>query len=243
MATYESVLSVEGLEAGYGESPVNRGVSFSVRSAEVVGLLGANGAGKTTLLNVISGFIKPTAGSVTFERTSLIGRRPDQVAGLGVIQVSQFMDLFLDMSVEDNLRLGATCALGRVENGRGALDAVFNSFPRLAERRGQKVGTLSGGERRMVAIGRSMMGHPKLLLLDEPSGGLSPQFVAEIGTICGRLKEQGATMLIVEQNFDLVFKVADRILIMREGEIVYDETAAATREKFSDHELARFVYL
>ncbi|MER1966299.1 ABC transporter ATP-binding protein [Castellaniella sp. GW247-6E4] len=243
MATYENILSIKGLDAGYGENPVNRGISFSVQSAEVVGLLGANGAGKTTLLNVISGFIKPTAGSILFEQASLIGRRPDQVAGLGVIQVSQFMDLFLDMSVEDNLRLGATCARGRAETGRGALDAVFKSFPRLAERRSQKVGTLSGGERRMVAIGRSMMGQPKLLLLDEPSGGLSPQFVAEIGSICSRLKEQGATMLIVEQNFDLVFKVADRIMVMREGEIVYDDTAVATRENFNDHELARFVYL
>ena len=213
----DELLRVRGLEAGYPNKKILFGVDFEVRSGEAVALLGANGSGKSTALNCVSGFIRPSAGRIRVAGRELAGKRPHEVFRAGVAQVSQTRDLFPDMSVEENLRLGA--ARRPHVDMRRQLAAVLKDFPRLAERRGQTVRTMSGGEQQMVAIARALMGAPKLLLLDEPSGGLAPKFVDEIGRVTMRLKAVGTTMLIVEQNLKLALAVADRFLVLKAGRV------------------------
>ena len=233
-----TLLSLDNVSARYGKADALRDVSLQVTEGEVVALLGANGAGKTTLLNMISGFIKPAAGSIQLQGVHIGGHKPYRVFRQGVVQVSQARDLFPAMTVKDNLELGAAT---RKEDFASDLNQVFDYFPRLRERREQRVGTLSGGEQQMVAIGRALMGQPKILLLDEPSGGLAPRFVEEIGRIMRTLKEKGSTMLIVEQNIALAFKVADRFYILRDGEVVRTGVPAELGTDYSD--IARSYYL
>ncbi len=239
MATHDSLLSVKGLHVSYGTKEVLRGIDYSVSEGEVVAVLGANGSGKSTSLNTISGFVAPTAGSIVFDGTDITELPAHRIFRLGVIQVSQSRDLFPGLTVEHNLRLGAT-----VRNRDAAeeqLDRVFKYFPRLSERRRQHARTLSGGEQQMVAIGRAVMGKPRLLLLDEPSGGLAPQFINEIGSIIRALKDDGATMLMVEQNLALAFKVADRFIILRDG-VVSDGGFVKSLEGNHD-DIVRTIYL
>jgi branched-chain amino acid transport system ATP-binding protein len=231
------VLEVEGLVAGYGRVQVLRGVGFAVGRGEVVALLGANGSGKSTALNTISGFIRPMEGRIRLEGEEIGGRPPHWTFRRGVVQLSQARDLFPDMSVEDNLRLGAAVRGG----GPAGLDRVFELFPRLAERRRQTVRTMSGGEQQMVALGRALMGQPRLLLLDEPSGGLAPVFVTEIGRTIERLKAAGATMLMVEQNVRLALKVADRFVALRDGQVLVDGPVGELSGAYDD--LVRRIYL
>jgi branched-chain amino acid transport system ATP-binding protein len=205
------------VEAGYPNKKILFGVDFEVRRGEVVALLGANGSGKSTALNAVSGFIRPSAGRIRVDGQELARKAPHEVFRAGVAQVSQSRDLFPDMTVEDNLRLGAA-RRHQVEAGR-QLATVLKDFPRLQERLGQMVRTMSGGEQQMVAIARALMSAPKLLLLDEPSGGLAPKFVEEIGEVMLRLKAAGTTMLIVEQNLKLALSVADRFLILKSGRV------------------------
>jgi len=237
--THDSLLSVEGLHVSYGTKEILHGIDYSVSEREVVAVLGANGSGKSTSLNTISGFVTPSTGSIVFDGTDITKLPAHRIFRLGVIQVSQSRDLFPDLSVEHNLRLGAT-----VRNRDGVeeqLETVFEYFPRLRERRRQQVRSLSGGEQQMVAIGRAVMARPRLLLLDEPSGGLAPQFINEIGTIIQALKDDGATMLMVEQNLALAFKVADRFIILRDG-VVSDGGFVKSLE--GDHEdIVRTIYL
>jgi branched-chain amino acid transport system ATP-binding protein len=233
------LLTVAGLHVSYGTKEILHGIGYEVGEGEVVAVLGANGSGKSTSLNAISGFVVPTAGSVVFDGTDMAGMAAHRIFRLGVVQVSQSRDLFPDLSVEQNLRLGAS-----VRNRDGVqhqLERVFHYFPRLLERRNQQTRTLSGGEQQMVAIGRAVMARPRLLLLDEPSGGLSPQFVNEIGTIIQALKEDGATMLMVEQNLALAFKVADRFIILRDG-VVSDGGFVKSLEGSVD-DIVRTIYL
>src|SRR5262245_31912534 len=208
----DELLMARGVEAGYPSKQILFGVDFAIARGEVVALLGANGSGKSTALNCVSGFIRPSAGTIRLEQQEIAGKPPHQIYRAGIAQVSQTRDLFLDMSVEDNLRLGAT---RRAVDVAARLDAIWGDFPRLAERRAQGVRTMSGGEQQMVAIARALMGAPKLLLLDEPSGGLAPRFVEEIAALMGRLKQAGTTMLMVEQNIKLALAVADRFLVLR----------------------------
>ena len=215
MATHDAILSVDGLHVSYGTKEVLRGIDYRISEREVVAVLGANGSGKSTSLNAISGFVPPTSGSVTFDGTNITALPAHQIFRLGVIQVSQSRDLFPNLTVEHNLRLGAT--VRNRDAIEEQLELVFNYFPRLNERRRLHARLLSGGEQQMVAIGRAVMAKPRLLLLDEPSGGLAPQFINEIGTIIQTLKDDGATMLMVEQNLALAFKVADRFIILRDG--------------------------
>ena len=239
MATRDSLLRVSGLHVSYGTKEILHGIDYSVSEREVVAVLGANGSGKSTSLNTISGFVAPTAGSIVFDGTDITKLAAHRIFRLGVIQVSQSRDLFPDLSVEHNLRLGAT-----IRNRDGAeeqLETVFEYFPRLRERRRQQVRSLSGGEQQMVAIGRAVMAKPRLLLLDEPSGGLAPQFINEIGTIIQALKEDGATMLMVEQNLALAFKVADRFIILRDG-VVSDGGFVKSLEGNHD-DIVRTIYL
>jgi branched-chain amino acid transport system ATP-binding protein len=214
----EPTLAVEALSAGYGRVQVLHEVSFAVGRGEVVALLGANGSGKSTALNTISGFLRPMAGRIRLDGDDIGGRPPHQTFRRGVVQVSQGRDLFPDMSVEDNLRLGAAVR----GDARAGLGRVYELFPRLAERRRQTVRTMSGGEQQMVAVGRALMGDPRLLLLDEPSGGLAPAFVAEIGRTIERLKAARTTMLMVEQNVRLALAVADRFVALRDGRILVE---------------------
>ncbi len=239
MATHDSLLSVEGLHVSYGTKEVLRGIDYRVSECEVVAVLGANGSGKSTSLNTISGFVAPSAGSIVFDGTDITKLPAHRIFRLGVIQVSQSRDLFPDLTVEHNLRLGAT--VRNRDEAEEQLERVFTYFPRLNERRRQQARTLSGGEQQMVALGRAVMGKPRLLLLDEPSGGLAPQFINEIGTIIQALKDDGATMLMVEQNLALAFKVADRFIILRDG-IVSDGGFVRSLEGNLD-DIVRTIYL
>ena len=237
MATDGPLLAVEGLVAGYGHIQILRGVDLTVRRGEVVALLGANGSGKSTALNTISGFIRPMAGVIRLGGEDIAGQPPHRTFRRGVVQVSQARDLFPDMTVEDNLQLGAAIR----GDAHGGLMRVFDLFPRLADRRRQSVRSMSGGEQQMVAIGRALMGDPTLLLLDEPSGGLAPVFVTEIGRVVQRLKDEGTTVLMVEQNVRLALAVADRFVALRDGLVLAQGPVADLRGHYED--LARRIYL
>ena len=235
----EPILTVKGLCVAYGTKEVLQGIDYEIDEGEVVAVLGANGSGKSTSINAISGFVPSKAGKVTFEGTDITNQPAHKIFRHGIIQVSQARDLFPFLTVEHNLRLGSVIR-NRAET-EVQLEKVFNYFPRLKERRNQLSRTLSGGEQQMVAIGRAVMSKPKLLLLDEPSGGLAPQFVNEIGNIIQMLKDDGATMLMVEQNLKLALKIADRFIILRDGQ-VSDGGFVKSLEGNHD-EIVRTIYL
>ena len=235
----ESLLSIKGLHVSYGTKEVLRGIDYEVSEREVVAVLGANGSGKSTSLNTISGFVAALAGKVVFDGVDITNMPAHKIYRLGVIQVSQSRDLFPFLTVEHNLRLGGVIR-NRAEIEM-QLEKVFTYFPRLKERRRQLARTLSGGEQQMVAIGRAVMAKPRLLLLDEPSGGLAPQFIIEIGTIIQALKDEGATMLMVEQNLALAFKVADRFIILRDGTV--SDGGFVKAMEGSQDDIVRTIYL
>ena len=237
MAAPEPVLRVQNLAARYGKIAALRNATLEIGEGEAVALLGANGSGKSTLLNTVCGFLSPAAGRVTLAGQSIGGLPPHRVFQRGIVQVAQGRDLFGSMSVLDNLQLGAV----RRHRPGPEVEEIFRYFPRLQERQQQIVRTLSGGEQQMVAMGRALMSAPRILLLDEPSGGLAPRFVQEIGNIMQTLKQQGRTMLLVEQNLALAASVADRFYILRDGETVASGDAEALRQ---DREMfARTYYL
>ncbi len=231
-------LAVSDLRVRYGASEILQGLDFHVHPGEVVCLLGNNGCGKSTALNAVSGFVRPYAGSIRFDGSELSGQPPHIAFRHGVAQVSQRRDLFPDMTVEENLRLGAAI---RKSATAASLDRVFTLFPRLAERRRQKARTMSGGEQQMVAIGRALMSNPKLLLLDEPSGGLAPRVLDEIAQALSRLKAEHVTMLMVEQNIGLAGAVAERFYILRHGKAA--ETGTLQADGRQEAELVRRIYL
>tara|TARA_B100000586_G_C20075119_1_gene412675 strand:- start:201 stop:899 length:699 start_codon:yes stop_codon:yes gene_type:complete len=232
-------MSVKSLHVSYGTKEVLKGIDYSISKQEVVAVLGANGSGKSTSLNTISGFVSASSGNVRFDGKDITNLPAHSIFRLGVVQVSQSRDLFPNLSVEDNLRLGAT--IRNRDNIQQEIERVYKYFPRLSERRHQEARLLSGGEQQMVAVGRAVMAKPRLLLLDEPSGGLAPQFINEIGSIIQSLKDDGATMLMVEQNLALAFKVADRFIILRDG-LVSDGGFVKTLEGNHD-EIVRTIYL
>jgi branched-chain amino acid transport system ATP-binding protein len=234
----EPLLSLDRVEAGYPGKQILFGVDLAIDAGEVVALLGANGSGKSTALNTVSGFVRPSAGSIRLAGAEIAGETPHRIFRRGVVQVSQGRDLFPDMTVEDNLRLGAWV---RPAVSGDTLAAVYDSFPRLAERRRQQAGLMSGGEQQMVAIGRALMAEPKLLLLDEPSGGLAPAFVEEIATIMRGLKRRGITMMLVEQNLKFARAVADRFLILRDGRVAQHHDIRDGG--VSEEEIVRSIYL
>lgn len=214
----ETLMTIRDLNVAYGKKPILRGASYDILKGECLTLLGANGSGKSTSLNAICGFVRPTSGSIKLGDQELIGLAPHQIFSHGVAQVSQGRDLFPDLSVEDNLRLGAMQRGSK--SAASSLDSVYKRFPRLEERRKQPTRTLSGGEQQMVAVGRALMSQPRLLLLDEPSGGLSPEFCEEIAVLMDGLKAEGVTLLMVEQNLKLAFRAADRFIVLRDGAVV-----------------------
>ncbi len=226
----EPLLKVDNLESFYGPIMAIRGVSLSVNPGQIVTVLGANGAGKTTLLKTISGVMDPEKGTVTLEGNAIQGEAPDKIVHQGVVHVPEGREIFPILSVEDNLKMGAYT---RSDSAAIAsdLEMVFDYFPILKERRTQEAGTLSGGQQQMLAIGRGLMAKPRIMLLDEPSLGLSPLLVREIFTIIRRLNaEQNVTMMLVEQNAKVALDVAHFGYVLELGRIVMSGEAQKLQE-------------
>lgn len=221
----EPLLQVDNLESYYGPVLAIRGVSLQVPKGQIISVLGANGAGKTTLLKTISGVMTPEKGSVSLAGETLTGLAAEQVVARGVVHVPEGREIFPLLSVKDNLAMGAYLRKDKTEISRN-LEMVFDYFPLLKERIKQEAGTLSGGQQQMLAIGRGLMAQPKVMLLDEPSLGLSPRLVGEIFDIISRLNsEQGVTMMLVEQNARIALSVAHHGYVMELGRIVMDGDA------------------
>jgi branched-chain amino acid transport system ATP-binding protein len=222
--TVTVLLRIEGLRVAYGRIEALRGIDIDVDAGEIVTLLGANGAGKTTTLRTISGQLKPVAGTVTFDGRRIDGRPPHEVVAAGIGHVPEGRRVFPRMSVFENLQMGAYRRRGSLT---ADLDRVFSLFPVLAERRSQSGGTLSGGEQQMLAIGRALMGRPRLLLLDEPSMGLAPMIVTRIFEIIREINEQGTTVLVVEQNAAQALRLAGRGYVLETGTVALADRAEA----------------
>jgi len=222
------MLEVEGLAAGYGLTRVLEGLSLHVGPGEVVAVLGSNGAGKTTLNMVLSGLLRPRAGRVVFEGRDITGESPAEIMERGLIQVPEGRRIFPNLSVRENLELGSY-RRARVNRARN-IERVFETFPRLRERMRQAAGTLSGGEQQMLAIGRGMMAEPRLLILDEPSLGLSPLLVEEMFALIRRLHAEGLSIMLVEQNVAQSLDIADRAYVLENGTIALSGPAAQVRE-------------
>jgi len=219
------MLDLKGIDAGYGAFQALFGISMQVNAGEAVAVIGANGAGKTTLMRVISGMLPASAGAMSMEGTDLRTTPPHKVVELGIAHVPESRRLFPRLSVEDNLRLGAFIPSARAHFAE-RLEYVYGLFPRLKERRAQLAGTMSGGEQQMCAIARALMSKPKLVLLDEPSMGLAPVIVQQVFELVRRIRAEGYTVLIVEQNVSQVLKVADRAYLLEVGRIVKSGSSA-----------------
>ncbi|MCU1655496.1 MAG: transporter ATP-binding protein [Pseudonocardiales bacterium] len=236
MSEPRELLRVTDIEVRYGAIRALKGVSFTVGEGEVVALLGANGAGKTTTQKTISGMLRPAVGSITFEGRRIDGIPAHELIGLGICHVPEGRHVFPRMTVHENLEMGAF-RFKRVDSAD--LERVLELFPRLRERIKQQAGTLSGGEQQMLAIGRALMGKPRLLLLDEPSMGLAPLIVAQIFEIVREINTTGVTVLVVEQNAAQALTLADRGYVLETGEIVLEGTG---RELLADDRI-RAAYL
>ena len=225
MAT--EALALDGVDALYGESHVLHGVSFALGEGRVLALLGRNGAGKTTCMNTVIGFLPPRAGSVRLFGKPLQGRSPERIARSGIALVPQGRRVFARLTVRENL------VVAFQKRSAWTLDKVFDLFPRLKERQGQDAGSLSGGEQQMLAIGRALMGNPSVLLMDEPSEGLAPLIVAEVGRTIARLKQEGQSIVLVEQNVRLAFELADDVVILNTGRVAFAGPVDAVRNNES----------
>jgi branched-chain amino acid transport system ATP-binding protein len=215
------MLEIKDLSTFYGRIQVLWDINLTVNEAEILALVGANGAGKTTLLNTISGVLKPTSGSVSFLGRRIDGLSPHHIVDMGLSHVPEGRRLFADMSVRENLEMGAYTRRAW-KNKQGTLQEVFKLFPRLLERENQLARTLSGGEQQMLAMGRGLMSRPKMCIIDEPSNGLAPRLVAEVFEIVKSLREQGITILLVEQNVRQTLEVADRAYVLENGRLALE---------------------
>ena len=232
-----SMLKVSDLNVYYGSIHALKGISFSVEEGEIVTLIGANGAGKSTTLNTIAGLLHPRSGSIKFNGESLASVPAHKIPTLGVALCPEGRRVFQQMTVEENLEMGA---FTRKDDGiADSLELVFHSFPRLKERRRQMAGTLSGGEQQMLAMGRALMSNPRLMMLDEPSMGLSPILTQEIFHIIKSLHQQGVTILLVEQNARMALSVADRAYVLETGRI----TMSGEARELAHDERVRQAYL
>jgi len=220
-----TLLSVRGLHVAYGQIEALHGIELDVEKGEIVTLIGANGAGKTTTLRSISGLLKPRSGSVTFNDKNITGVKPHVITAMGVSHVPEGRGIFANLTVADNLELGAYLRKDKVQQSE--YDRIFSFFPVLKERMKQNAGTLSGGEQQMLAISRALMAKPQVLLLDEPSLGLAPQMVQTIFRVIREINAEGVTILLVEQNAHMALVTAHRGYVMETGRIVlHDETKA-----------------
>ena len=225
MAT--DALTLTGIDTFYGDSHVLHGVSFSLQAGQVLALLGRNGAGKTTCISTIVGFLTPPQGEIRLFGTLITGLSPERISRLGIGLVPQGRRIFPSLSVRENLVV-ARQRLNETDRP-WTLERIFEMFPRLQERHAQYAGTLSGGEQQMLAIGRALMGNPSVLLLDEPSEGLAPLIVAEVGQTIKRLKSEGQSIILVEQNRKLALEVADQAVILNTGRCAFVGTAEQVR--------------
>jgi branched-chain amino acid transport system ATP-binding protein len=232
------LLKIRNLQTCYGRIRVLDNVSLSVKPGEIVTLIGANGAGKTTMLNCISSLIPSREGEILFQGKRINGQPPEEVVRRGICQVPEGRQIFHPLTVLENLELGAYLRYGRRERSsiRQDFNMVFSLFPVLSERSDQVSGTLSGGEQQMLAIGRALMSRPKLLLLDEPSMGLAPRVVVDIFHTILRLRREGLTILVVEQNARAALRIADRGYVLETGKIILQGSAA---ELLEDHDVKR----
>ena len=220
------ILEVRDLAAGYGAVEVLRGVTFDVGQREAVALVGANAAGKTTLLRALMGIVPPRRGSIRLAGTELVGLPPDRIAALGVAQVAEGRQLFPEMTVRENLELGAMAATDAWTHRAATLERVCAIFPRVRERLEQHAGTMSGGEQQQVAIARALMARPRLLLVDEPSAGLAPVLVQAVFRALAEVHAEGVAILLVEQNVPLSLRLAQRAYVIELGLIVREGTGA-----------------
>ena len=231
------LLEVKNINVYYGAIHAIKDVSFSVGEGEVVTLIGANGAGKTTTLNTVSGLLRSKTGSVSFEGHSISHTPPDVIVRHGIAHVPEGRRIFQEMSVQENLEMGAfTRSNAEIAPG---LEKVYALFPRLAERRRQVAGTLSGGEQQMLAMGRGLMSSPKLIMLDEPSMGLAPILVEQVFEIIRQLHKSGTTILLVEQNAQMALAVADRAYVLETGRV----TLSGTGHELAESEQVQKAYL
>ncbi|MDD2992064.1 MAG: ABC transporter ATP-binding protein [Pygmaiobacter sp.] len=222
------MLKVDNINVYYGNIHAVKGITFEVRQGEIVTLIGANGAGKSTILNTISGQLRSKTGSIRFLDETISTLQPHKVLARGLSQVPEGRRVFLQMTVEENLEMGGYTR-SAAENAASISD-VYSRFPRLAERRRQVAGTLSGGEQQMLAMGRALMAKPRLMMLDEPSMGLAPLLVEQIFDIVKELHAAGTTILLVEQNAQMALSIADRAYVLETGRIVMEGEAAALLE-------------
>jgi len=221
-------LAISGIDTYYGDSHVLHGVSFSLQPGRLLGLLGRNGAGKSTCMSTIMGFLKPRRGSISLYGEAVAGLAPDVIARKGICLVPQGRRMFRTLTVRENLMVAAQSQ--KKDNGAGwSIGRVFQTFPRLAERHAQVAGSLSGGEQQMLAIGRALMGNPRVLLMDEPSEGLAPQLVAEVGRTIAQLKAEGQSIVLVEQNIKLTLDLADDVVIINTGRVVFRGPASGIK--------------
>lgn len=231
------MLQVQDLRVAYGNIQALHGISLSVAEGEIVTLIGANGAGKSTTLRAISGLVRPRAGKIVFQGQDITRTPAHKIVAMGVGHVPEGRKIFTEMTVQENLELGAYIA--DPKRFHEDLNAVFERFPRLRERRRQSASTLSGGEQQMLALGRALMLRPKLLLLDEPSMGLSPRLVQEIFEIIVELNRSGTTILLVEQNAAMALSIAHRAYVLETGRVVLDGPA----QELQNHPAVKAAYL
>ena len=224
----EPLLSVRGLTAGFGSGPVLFGIDMEVLEGELIAVIGANGAGKSTLLGTLSGLVRPTAGTVSFNGRDITGARPEVMVKAGIVHVPQGRRLFGSLTVERNLMLGAY--LRRDRDVHADLQRVLGYFPTLADKLGRDAGNLSGGEQQMVAIGRGMMARPKLLMIDELSLGLAPKVVERLIEVAQEINKAGTSMLLVEQDVLVALEAADRGYVLENGRVAISGLAATLRE-------------
>ena len=220
-----AMLEVRDLEVYYGVIKAIKGISFDVNEGEIIALIGANGAGKTTILHTVTGLISPKHGSITFEGHNLVKTPPHKIVSLGMAHVPEGRRVFAQLSVLENLKLGAYTRRDSAEIAE-SLKMVYERFPRLEERKNQLAGTLSGGEQQMLAMGRALMSKPKIILMDEPSMGLSPILVSEIFDIIRSISEAGTTVFLVEQNAKKALAIADRAYVLETGNITLEGKAS-----------------
>jgi branched-chain amino acid transport system ATP-binding protein len=232
------MLTLTGITAGYGQFTALWDVSLRVDAGEAVAVVGPNGAGKTTLLRLVSGVIPPRSGELTFDGARLAGRPAHEIVAHGIAHVPEGRRLFPALTVADNLKMGAYLRRARQAYGE-SLERVYALFPVLAERRQQRAGSLSGGEQQMLAIGRALMSRPKLILLDEPSMGLAPVMVLRVFELIRRIREEGYTILVVEQNVRQVLKLVDRAYLLEVGRIKMEGRA----DELSEQDFVRKAYV
>ncbi|WP_027718009.1 ABC transporter ATP-binding protein [Desulfovirgula thermocuniculi] len=224
------MLEVKEISVAYGVIEALKGISFTVREGEIVALIGANGAGKTTTLRTVSGLLRPRKGQIFYQGQEITRLSPHQIVAMGLTHVPEGRRVFARMTVMENLEMGAYTCRSRAEF-KANLERVFQRFPRLAERKNQLAGTLSGGEQQMLAIGRALMSRPRMLLLDEPSMGLAPLLVREVFSIIKEINEAGTTILLVEQNARMALSIAHRAYVLQTGEIILEGPAAELMER------------